>query len=158
MKNVKYIVFVLQFLFIIVNLLTIHAEKQHAHDKISSSLRKSPIASSVYDEDSQTYITPLSDENIPAIKLLRKNEKIMTNTRKKEVLTSSKKSNHQKKKVIINNGQKISLCASGGGVRAMLALWAILKKNGKSFLEQAPVISTNSGSSWFINQLLFIGM
>ena len=155
MKNVKYIVFVLQFLFIIVNLLTIHAEKQYAHDKISSSLRKSPIASSVYDEDSQTYITPLSDENIPTIKLLRKNEKIMTNTRKKEVLTSSKKSNHQKKKVIINNGQKISLCASGGGVRAMLALWAILKKNGKSFLEQAPVISTNSGSSWFINQLLF---
>ena len=86
MKNVKYIVFVLQFLFIIVNLLTIHAEKQHAHDKISSSLRKSPIASSVYDEDSQTYITPLSDENIPTTKLLRKNEKIMTNTRKKEVV------------------------------------------------------------------------
>ena len=37
----------------------------------------------------------------------------------------------------------------------MLSMWAILKKFGRSLVAQAPAIATSSGSSWFVNQLLF---
>jgi hypothetical protein len=126
----------------------VHDVVKNIHAK-KSSLRKQHL-SRVYDDEAHTYLTPISSGDASA---LRNN----ANTKRRANKTMATKKQNKKKqhKVIVNNGEKISLCASGGGARANVALWAILKKYGKSFLQQAPLISTNSGSSWFINQLLF---
>ena len=121
----------------------VHDVVKNIHAK-KSSLRKQHL-SRVYDDEAHTYLTPISSVDAPA---LRNN----ANTKRRAKKTMATKKQH---KVIVNNGEKISLCASGGGARANVALWAILKRYGKSFLQQAPLISTNSGSSWFINQLVF---
>ena len=62
--------------------------------------------------------------------------------------------NTKASEIVINDGVRTSICSTGGGVRAMLSMWAILKKFGRS-PAQVLVIATRSGSSWFVNQLLF---
>ena len=52
-------------------------------------------------------------------------------------------------------GEQFVICSSGGGARALIAFWAIMKRHGKRIFKQASMIATNSGSSWFINQLLY---
>ena len=43
----------------------------------------------------------------------------------------------------------------GGGIKAIFGMWQILYNHGFQVLSQAPMVSTNSGSSWGITQFLF---
>eukprot|EP00943_MAST-04B_sp_MAST-4B-sp1_P009555 g9555.t1 len=52
-------------------------------------------------------------------------------------------------------GTKFGLAMPGGGVKSVFAMWQILLEHGFHILKNAPMVSTNSGSSWAINQLLF---
>ena len=52
-------------------------------------------------------------------------------------------------------GAKFGLALPGGGVKSIFAVWQIFSKYGGKIFSQAPLISTNSGSSWGVNQFLF---
>jgi len=52
-------------------------------------------------------------------------------------------------------GEQFMICSSGGGARALVAFWAVMKRHGKRIFQQASMVATNSGSSWFVNQLLY---
>ena len=52
-------------------------------------------------------------------------------------------------------GAKFGLALPGGGVKSIFAVWQIFTKHGGKIFSRAPLVSTNSGSSWGVNQFLF---
>ena len=52
-------------------------------------------------------------------------------------------------------GTKFGIAMPGGGIKAIFGMWQILYNHGFQVLSQAPMVSTNSGSSWGITQFLF---
>ena len=52
-------------------------------------------------------------------------------------------------------GTKFGVAMPGGGVKSIFAMWQIFLKYGNHIFKNAPLVSTNSGSSWAVNQFLF---
>ena len=109
-------------------------------------------------QDTNDTKTAVGEEARPSVNTVegtRLNGLPLLGPNKKQRQNSAIPMNTKTSEIVINDGVRTSICSTGGGVRAMLSMWAILKKFGRALVAQAPAIATSSGSSWFVNQLLF---
>ena len=107
------------------------------------------------DNDTETAAGEEARPSVNTVGRARLNGLPLLGPNRKQRESSAISMNTKASEIVINDGVRTSICSTGGGVRAMLSMWAILKKFGRSLVAQAPVIATSSGSSWFVNQLLF---
>ena len=107
------------------------------------------------DNDTETAAGEEARPSVNTVGRARLNGLPLLGPNRKQRENSAISMNTKASEIVINDGVRTSICSTGGGVRAMLSMWAILKKFGRSLVAQAPVIATSSGSSWFVNQLLF---
>ena len=106
------------------------------------------------DNDTETAAGEEARPSVNTVGRARLNGLPLLGPNRKQRENSAISMNTKASEIVINDGVRTSICSTGGGVRAMLSMWAILKKFGRSLVAQAPVIATSSGSSWFVNQLL----